>query len=135
MGNGVFRGVSAKQTALRFISVVSVDDSHGKFVDLWKLKVWVEGVIYVQYRVCVIQWDSYSSCVLVVVPAEDQCVFKSAIALYVNVIKTKVLINPVIRSKPVIFVSRATLHVTILFYSVLQFSTFETMDANLRSTP
>jgi hypothetical protein len=34
-----------------------------------------------------IQWDCYSSCVLVVLPGEDQCVCKSAIAPYLNVIE------------------------------------------------
>jgi hypothetical protein len=76
-----------KKTALQFSSEFSVEDSHGKFVDLVRFKVWLEGFINVYYLECVIQWDCYSSCVLVVVPGEDQCVCKSAIALYLNVIK------------------------------------------------
>jgi hypothetical protein len=83
-------------------SDLSVGDSYGKFVDLWRLKVWLEGIIHV----CVIQWDCYSSCIIMVVPGEDQCVCKSVIApycLYLSVIKrerlTEVLINPIIRNR------------------------------------
>jgi hypothetical protein len=89
MGDGVFRGVRAKELFKNkrrygsfLSSVFSVDDSHGKFVDLWRLNVWLEDFIYVQYLEGVIQCDCYNSCVLAVVPAEDQCVWKSTIALY-----------------------------------------------------
>jgi hypothetical protein len=71
-------------------SKFSVENSHGNFVDLWSLKV------------CVIQWDCYSSCVLVVVPGEDQCLCKSAIALYCVWLKelvTEVPINKIIRTR------------------------------------
>jgi hypothetical protein len=94
MGDSVFRGIRAKelpwkQTALRISSEFSVEDSHGKFVDLCRLGVWLEDFIHVQYFECVIKWHCYtrSSCILVVVPGEDQCVRKSAIALYLIVIK------------------------------------------------
>jgi hypothetical protein len=56
-------------------SEFSIEDKHGKFVALWRLKVWVEGFIHVQYFDGVIKWDCYSSCVLVMVQGEYQCVY------------------------------------------------------------
>jgi hypothetical protein len=88
-------------------SEFSVGDSHWKFEeDLWRLCVWLGDFMHVQYLECVIQWDCYSSCVLVVVQGEDLCVCvcvcKSAIALYLmwsREIVTKVVINPIIRTR------------------------------------
>jgi hypothetical protein len=51
-------------------SEFSVEDSHGKFV-VWRLGVWLEDFIHVE---CVIQWDCYSSCVLIALPGVDKCV-------------------------------------------------------------
>jgi hypothetical protein len=56
---------------------------------------------------CVIQWDCYSSCVLVVVPGEDQfvCVCLCVnqrwryISMWLRELVIKVLINPTIRTR------------------------------------
>jgi hypothetical protein len=47
------------------------EDRHGKLlveeeleVGLWRLTVWLEVFIYVQYLKCVIQWDCYGSRVI-----------------------------------------------------------------------
>jgi hypothetical protein len=51
----------------------SVEDNQGSFVvEDEKFRWWLEGFIHLQYLKCVIQWEWYSSCVLIVLPGEEQ---------------------------------------------------------------